>query len=69
MFPHGLPLSDEFRSWLVRGLVDEALEMRSRRMFRSGRDLPLTAEILANLNARVRSKVTDGIKVKQGGPR
>jgi len=43
-YPMSFEYEGEFRSWLVRVLVDEALEMRSRRMFRSGRDLRWTAE-------------------------
>jgi DNA-directed RNA polymerase specialized sigma24 family protein len=38
-YPMSSEYEGEFRSWLVRVLVDEALEMRSRRKFRSGRDL------------------------------
>src|ERR1700687_4301687 len=45
-YPMSFEYEGEFRSWLVRVLVDEALEMRSRRMFRSGRDLRWTAEYL-----------------------
>ena len=41
-YPMSFEYEGEFRSWLVRVLVDEALEMRS--MFRSGRDLRWTAE-------------------------
>jgi DNA-directed RNA polymerase specialized sigma24 family protein len=63
-YPVSFEYEGEFRSWLVRVLVDEALEMRSRRMSRSGRDLRWTGGILANLNSRGRSKVTDGIKIK-----
>jgi len=43
-YPMSFEYEGEFRSWLVRVLVDEALEIRSRRMFRSGRDLRWTAE-------------------------
>jgi DNA-directed RNA polymerase specialized sigma24 family protein len=63
-YPVSFEHEGEFRSWLVRVLVDEALQMRSRRMSRSGRDLRRTGRMLANLNSRGRSKVTDGIKVK-----
>lgn len=43
-YPMSFEYEGEFRSWLVRVLVDEALQIRSRRMFRSGRDLRWTAE-------------------------
>jgi len=43
-YPMSFEYEGEFRSWLVRVLVDEALEMRSRRMLRCGRDLRWTAE-------------------------
>jgi DNA-directed RNA polymerase specialized sigma24 family protein len=43
-YPMRFEYEGEFRSWLVRVLVDEALETRSRRLFRSGRDLRWTAE-------------------------
>lgn len=43
-YPTSFKYEGEFRSWLARVLVDEALEMRSRRMLRSGRDLRWTAE-------------------------
>jgi DNA-directed RNA polymerase specialized sigma24 family protein len=41
-YPMSFEYEGEFRSWLVRVLVDEAL--RSRRMFRSGRDWRWAAE-------------------------
>jgi DNA-directed RNA polymerase specialized sigma24 family protein len=43
-YPMSFEYEGEFRSWLVRVLVDEALELRSRRMFRSATDLRWTAE-------------------------
>ena len=43
-YPMSFEYEGEFRSWLVRVLVDGALEMRSRSMFRSGRDLRSAAE-------------------------
>jgi DNA-directed RNA polymerase specialized sigma24 family protein len=42
-YPMSFEYEGEFRNWLARVLLDEALEMRSRRL-RSGRGLRWTAE-------------------------
>jgi len=43
-YPMGFEYEGEFRNWLVRILLDEALEIRSRKLFRPEGDLRRTAE-------------------------
>jgi DNA-directed RNA polymerase specialized sigma24 family protein len=43
-YPMGFEYEGEFRNWLVRILLDEALEIRSRKLFRPEGALRRTAE-------------------------
>jgi DNA-directed RNA polymerase specialized sigma24 family protein len=43
-YPMSFDYEGEFRNWLVRILLDEGLEIRSRKLFRSEGDLRWTAE-------------------------